>query len=307
MTLNRTRSDIIENALDLIGVKAAGEPVSAEDGASAATALDWLVKSWQNSGAHLWARDSAILFLQPAQIEYQIGGTNTDNATETFSETTLSATAAALATTITLTSTTGLAVGQFIGIKLDAGSVHWTTVKIVSPTTLNAALPSEAASGNRVFFYTTKIGKALRVPDARREQGSGVNAQEIEMIQMGRIDYLNLPNKNTSGTPVQFYYDPKIDFGTMFIWPAPTSTDNLLRFTYYRPLKVFTDSEDDPDFPNEWIEALAYNLAVRLAPRFGMPLAPEVGVLAVALHQNALDWDQDDAPVFFQYSRGRGQ
>ena len=147
------------------------------------------------------------------------------------------------------------------------------------------------------------------MPDARREQGSGVNAQEIEMIQMGRIDYLNLPNKNTSGTPVQFYYDPKIDFGTMFIWPAPTSTDDLMRFTYYRPLEVFADSEDAPDFPNEWIEALVYNLAVRLAPRFGTSLAEiqDVTAIAVALHQNALDWDQDDASVFFQYSRGRGQ
>ncbi len=306
MTLNRNRSDIIENALDLIGVKAAGEPVSAEDGASAATALDWLVKSWQGSGAHLWARNSAILFLQPAQIEYQFGGTNTDNATETFSETTTSASAIAGATLLPVASTVGMSVNDFIGVKLDSGSVHWTTIKIVLPTTLNDALPTAVASGNRVFFYTTKIGKALRVPDARREQGSGVNAQEIKMIQMGRIDYLNLPNKNTSGTPVQFYYDPKIDFGTIFIWPAPVSTDNLLRFTYYRPLEVFTDSEDDPDFPNEWIEALVYNLAVRLAPRFGMPLAPEVGSIAVALHQNALDWDQDDASVFFQYSRGRG-
>jgi hypothetical protein len=304
VTLANTRNDIINEALDLIGVKASDESASASETSDSATALDHLVKTWQSTGAHLWSRNSFILFLQPAQIEYQIGPKNgvasSDNATEEFTETTLSAAASSGDVTVSLTSSTGLAISDFIGIEQDDGTIHWTTAKAISVVTLNDALTDDAASGNTVYFYTTKIGKALKIPDARREQGTGTNAQEIEMVKLGRIDYLNLPNKKTSGTPVQFYYDPKIDHGLFFAWPAPTSTDTLIRGTYYRPLNVFDDADDSPDFPDEWIEALKYHLAVRMAPRFGQPVPTEVAVLAISLYKDALEWDQGDESIFFQ-------
>lgn len=300
MTLERTRNDIILRALLKIGAVASGESSSAEDIQDAAIELDYMVKEWQATGAHLWSRNSAVVFVQPAQIEYQLGGVNTDNATESFVETTLSAAAAAAAINITLTSTTGITDGDFIGIRLDAGSIHWTTVKTASVTSLDDAMPTAAASGNAVFTYTTKIGKALRIPDARRQQGLGTTSQEIEMIPLGRIDYLNLPNKNTSGTPVQFYYDPKKDFGELFLWPAPTKNDTIIRITYYRPLDVFDTSNSAPDFPNEWISAIVYNLAWRLGPEYGQQLSAVDINLAIKLKEDALDWDQGDASTYFE-------
>ena len=63
------------------------------------------------------------------------------------------------------------------------------------------------------------------------------------MIQMARIDYLNLPNKDNQGTPVQFWYDPdKKDSGLLRLWPTPSSNNTLINFTYYKPLEVFTDA-----------------------------------------------------------------
>ena len=93
----------------------------------------------------------------------------------------------------------------------------------------------------------------------------------------------------------------------LIAWPAPTSVDTLIRGTYYRPLDVFDDAADSPDFPDEWIEALKYHLAVRMAPRFGQPVPTEVAVLAIRLYEDALEWDQGDASIFFQYGFGRGQ
>ena len=127
------------------------------------------------------------------------------------------------------------------------------------------------------------------------------------MVKLGRIDYLNLPNKRTSGTPVQFYYDPKIDHGLFFAWPAPTSTDTLIRGTYYRPLNIFDDADDSPDFPDEWLQALEYNLALLNASKFGQVLSPSDTAIAVSSLNDMLDWDQGDASIFFQYSAGRGQ
>jgi hypothetical protein len=300
MAIKNTRNDIITSALELIGAKAADEPASAADIQTGAAFLDRLVKSWQATGAHLWSRNSATLFVQPAQIEYQIGSTTADHATEEYTATTLSVAAVATDTVITLTSTTGLLVADVIGIKLDTGVLHWTTIASLAPTTITDQMPSGAAIGNTVYFYTTDLGKALRIPDARRKQ----SGQEIGMIQLGRIDYLNLPNKETSGTPTNFYYDPKKSFGNLFLWPAPTSADTTIQFTYYRPLDVFDTSASSPDFPDEWVEAMVYNLAFRLAPIFGQPIPPGVPELAGVLYANAYEWDQDDADVSLQFTSG---
>ena len=300
-----TRNDIIERALDLIGVKASEEGAEPTDVSTAANALNSMIKTWSTSHPHLWNRNSATLFLQPTQIKYILP--TTDRATEDFTQTTLSAGVIATDTTIPLTATTGLLVGDNIGIKLDSGSLHWSTIASLSPTVINDAMPSAAASGNVVYYYTTDLVKPLRVPDARRQQGQVPNAQEIEMIPLGRIDYLNLPNKNTSGTPVQFYYDPKITTGEIFIWPAPTTTDTFINFTYYKPLVGFADAADTGDFPEEWQETLEYNLAVRLAPGYGVTAPREVTEIAGILYNNLLNWDQGDASVFSQYGRGRGQ
>lgn len=301
MAIERTRNDIINGALELIGVKAADESAQSDDVQSSAAALDWMVKSWQATGAHLWTRTDATLFLVTGQAKYVIG--STADATETFTETTTTSALVTNDTVIPITSSTGLAVNDFLAVKLDDGTLTFSVVTSIAPVTITDGLASNAASGNTVFFYRTKIGKALKIPDARRRQ----SAQDIEMVQLGRIDYLNLPDKEQQGTPVQFYYDPKISTGDMFLWPTPQTTDTIIKFTFYKPIDIFDTSSDEADFPNEWIEALVYNLAVRVASRFSQPLPQEVAVLALKLYNDALDWDQGDASIFFAYGEGRGQ
>lgn len=301
MAIEKTRNDIINGALEEIGVKAADESAQADDVQVSTKWLNWLVKNWQATGAHLWTRLDATLFLVTGQAKYVIG--STADATETFTETTTTSALVTGTKIIPITSSTGLAVNDFLAVKLDDGTLTFSVVTSIGPVTITDGLASDAASGNTVFFYRTKLGKALKIPDARRRQSS----QDIEMVQLGRIDYLNLPNKEQQGTPVQFYYDPKISTGDMFIWPTPQSTDTLIKLTYYKPIDIFDTSDDDADFPDEWILALVYNLAVILAPKFSQPLQDVTAVLALKFYQDALEWDQGDASIFFAYGEGRGQ
>jgi hypothetical protein len=62
----------------------------------------------------------------------------------------------ALATSITVTSTTNMTALDPIGIRLDNGTVHWTTIQTVTDAThlaLTAAIPSgrSAPSGGAVY------------------------------------------------------------------------------------------------------------------------------------------------------------
>jgi hypothetical protein len=303
MAVKKNRNDIIESALRKAGILAVGEEPSAEQTQAAAEDLDDMVKSWQATGAHLWSELEATLFVQPGQIKYQLGGDTTDHATEEYTETTLSVASVTNDNTVTLTNDSDLLVDDTIGITLDTGDIFWTTVTEICPPLLADLMPSDAAAGNSVYFYTTDITKPLRVPDARRRQSS----QDIEMIKLGRIDYLNLPNKNSSGTPTQFYYKPNISSGQLFLWPSPTSSTTTIKFTYFRPLRVFSDADDEMDLPNEWVEAIKYNLAVRQAVEYGLNPNRLSVELAGVLYNNAYEWDQDDGDMELEFAYGRGQ
>ena len=331
MSIQKTRNDIVNFSLTLIGVKAANEDAQDADLALAAEGLDDMVKMWQADGAHLWSRRSFTQFLKPAQIEYQIGDQalelssglpvdpdKLDHATETYENSTLAAEALTGAFTVVLDSSVAVTcdedspiqVNDYIVFQTASDGWWWSQVKQLTPPStvmLTTAIPSDLAEGTVTNWYTEMLGKALRVPDMRRQQGFPPTSSEIQMEQMGRIDYLNLPNKLSSGTPVQFYYNPQINSGQLFVWPAPTTNDLYLNGTYYRPLDVFDDADSAADFPNEWLAALKYNLAVHLSPAFGGREPAQTTVaLAVSYLTQAKAWDQGDSPTYFEYAKGRG-
>lgn len=301
MALADSRNDIIDAALEIIGAKAADESAQAADVSIAEKFLNRMVKRLQATGAHLWTRNEATLFISAGVISYQIGGTA--NATENFGETTTTADLTAGETTIPVDSITDIIIGDELGVRLDDGTINFSPVVSigVSDVVITTGLVSASTSGKRVYFYTTRIEKALRIPDARRKN----SGQEIAMIQMGRIDYLDLPNKESQGTPVQYYYDPKQNTGTLFLWPSPAVDETLVTFTYYKPLDIFDNANDQAEFPDEWIEALIFGLADRLFYPFSQPKPQGFREDAYQAINDALDWDQGDASMFLAYSESR--
>jgi hypothetical protein len=329
MAIQKTRTDIVNFALDLLGVKAANEDAQDADMALGTKGLDDLVKSYQATGSHLWNRRTGYLFLYPAQYEYTIGpqtqqlstggdvDQNTlDHATEEYTESAMVNAVLVDTATLELPGTLNVTcdedsvifVGDFFGVMTSTGW-WWSKVKVITPPDilLEDDFPEGLAAATDVVWYTTDMGKALRIPDMRREQGTGVNLTEIPMGQLARSEYLELPNKRSSGTPVQYYFNPQINTGEMFLWPVPSISDRRANFTFYKPIAVFDNSASAADFPDEWIAALKYNLAVYLAPAFGgRPIAPETMMMAEKLYQTAYTWDQGDSATYFTYGDGRG-
>ena len=67
-------------------------------------------------------------------------------------------------TTIIVNSTSGMSAGDRVGIKLDSGAIHWTTIDSISTTNTTtfvvaAILPGAAANGNKVFVPRIVRGK----------------------------------------------------------------------------------------------------------------------------------------------------
>jgi hypothetical protein len=156
--------------------------------------------------------------------------------------------------------------------------------------------------------YTIGVGQATNVPFPLRVYQATIddssNGNQIIMMQKPLYDFVQYPASST-GTPVVFNYTPQINKGVMQIWPTPNTsipTGLAVTLQYQTPFEIFNASTDTPDFPQEWNNAVIYQLASILAPEYVLPL-PTMQMLEkqAAIHlENALSNGVEDGSIFFQ-------
>ena len=302
---NVTRDGIIMSAYRKLGViRATQTPRDSliQDGAEA---LNAMVKHWQGKGLHIWTVSEATLFPQPNQQKYALSNAATsDHATESFVATALSAAVASGASSISVDSITGISDADNIGIVVDDGTVHWTTVNGApsgSTITLTDALDDSAAAANRVYAYTTKIVRPLKIVDARwQDAATGIDSPTITMTS--RLDYRRLPNKTQDGATTVMFYDAQLSTGFAYLWHVPDPFEGFINFTWYRPIEDFDAAGNNPDLPQEWIQTLIFNLAVVLGPEFDVPPQrfDRIEAKAAEYLDDMEDWDRENEPVEFE-------
>lgn len=147
--------------------------------------------------------------------------------------------------------------------------------------------------------------RALRILECRyRNTDSQI---DVPMTMFSRQEYYDQPNKTTSPSiPVNFYFDPRVADGTLFLWPCPSATtaaDYTVKYTYVRFLDIQTASNDTLDIPQQWAEAVAFNLARRLMTQYPVNdagLANEVRAQAGEYWARLSMWDNEPASLFLQ-------
>lgn len=150
-------------------------------------------------------------------------------------------------------------------------------------------------------YALTGVRKVLQV---RRRITSG--STDMEMTELSRSDYYALPNKTSTGYPLSWYFDPLRATKTLYVWPVPDATiaaAATLPYTYARFIEDVDALDDEPDVPQEWLEALTYGLARRLGPTtaiMGTPAWEEIKEASERLYGALSSLDQEDASIFFQ-------
>lgn len=145
--------------------------------------------------------------------------------------------------------------------------------------------------------------KPMRVISARRRIVSGTI--DTPLRELSRQEYFDQSNKATSSVPTAYYYDPQRDIGTLFLWPPPstaTAAAQTVELTYLRRIEDFDESNNDPDFPQEWLLALTYGLAEQLALKYGVnaDLRREISARAAMYKAQIEAWDTEPASLFMQ-------
>lgn len=149
-------------------------------------------------------------------------------------------------------------------------------------------------------YALTGVRKVLSV----RRRTSSI---DTPLTELSREEYYDLPNKSQAGTPLSCYFDPQRSTKTLYVWPVPTAaiaTSTTLPYTYARFIEDCDALTNDPDVPQEWLEALSYGLARRLAPRFpGIVASAEFAEIKEAserLYAALSSVDQETSSIFFQ-------
>lgn len=112
-------------------------------------------------------------------------------------------------------------------------------------------------------------------------------------------EYINIPNKAVTGQPCAYVFRKARDAVSLYLWPVPSSAMTI-SYTAARVIEDVTSPEETLDVPQEWLEAVICNLAVRLWPAFNANNAnPPAVLVAMAdkLYSQMRDLDRP-ASVF---------
>lgn len=303
-----TRNEIIEFAYKNLGVIAEDGTPTATQYTNGAFYLNGIMKLLVAEGMPLWALKKAYILPTADTNTFNVGISQTSNVVSSYTRTTLSAAAATSATALTVAAITGISANDALGVELDDGTVHWTTVNGApsgSTVTATTGLASAASSGNNVYAYTTtnRITRPIRVVQAHRVESSSSNEVEINIVD--RTVFEALPTKTTEGNPIQLYYDPQGSPGSpgiINIWPRFPDGDTYIRFTYHRPPSDFDGANDEPDIPQEWYLYLVYSLTQAMIPMSGatMDKVAKINSLSKMYREMAISSNQVETSTIFQ-------
>tara|TARA_R110002020_G_scaffold149830_3_gene326302 strand:+ start:715 stop:1602 length:888 start_codon:yes stop_codon:yes gene_type:complete len=243
-------AEYIEEAFERCGL----ELRTGYDARTARRSLNFLFADWANRGLNRWTIKQVTQTVAADIVEYPLGTVTLSvgaSGSFTLAETITGGTSGATASIITKPSGTSFTItvpsGTFVASETITGSSS-------SATTTVSSAPSLEDTQASIDILSAVV---------RRSD------QDISIQRLSRDDYLSIPNKTTTGRPLQFYVDRQIT-PIIKIWPAPeNSTDQII---YDRLVRI-----DDADTSVNTVQVpfrfypclaagLAYYIALKRVP-----------------------------------------
>lgn len=136
---------------------------------------------------------------------------------------------------------------------------------------------------------------------------------DVPLRLISEKEYNQLSNKSENGTPISLYFEhPKtatagttILPGKIYLYqPADTYNAGNTTVTVFaqKPFYSFTVTTDLIELPDNWLDAVKFNLALRLAHVYGIPMLEydRLSRLAKDLKEEALGTDAEEVSLRIQ-------
>lgn len=135
---------------------------------------------------------------------------------------------------------------EFSNRGLNLWTVQENTL-VLTPGTKTYSLPANTIDVIETMIRVTSSGSAL----------------DYTVSRIGVGDYASLPNKNTTGRPLQIYVNRQVS-PEFTLWPVPDLPYTILYWTMRR-IQDATTATDNMDIPVRFVPAIAAGLAYQIA------------------------------------------
>jgi len=294
---NPSLGELVLYAYNLCDVR--NTAIAQEHMEAARMSSNLLLANWANRGVNLWAVDLETVYFNQTPTILTITGNGTA-ATLTYA--TPNTPVYTVGTQITVAST-GVVDGVQTVIASSNGSVSFSSSYVGTSTggTISSSTPAATYSvdPNTVVLLDAYVTTTQST------------SQPIDRIilPVSRTEYASYPNKEQVGFPTVFWFD-RLLAPQVTLWPVPDGTSSQF-LKYYRVRQIqdanYTAGQN-VEIPYLWLEAFAYNLAVRLAVIWNAakvqllkPLADEAYMIAA--EQNVETAQQYISPQISGYFR----
>lgn len=132
------------------------------------------------------------------------------------------------------------------------------------------------ANGDSSYTYGSggDVNKARTVKIAAAYIEDNSVSYPVRLID--ELEYAAIPDKTTTGDwPDRIYYQPAYPLGIIYVYPVPNAT-RTLHLVVRGVVDTFTTAATSVSLPPGYEEALAFNLALRLAPEYQTSASPDV-------------------------------
>ena len=97
--------------------------------------------------------------------------------------------------------------------------------------------------------------------------GSGSTQQDLTINRISVSTYASIPNKTTTGRPIQFWIERLVDAPRINVWPVPDSNDYTFKYWRMRRIEDAGAGVQTADMPFRFlpclVAGLAYNIALK--------------------------------------------
>jgi hypothetical protein len=272
-----------------------------------------VITSMINRGLNLWTIEKVLVGLATDQITYNLP-TGTIDVLNTFyrsiEETTPTWVTGATSWTGTFTDATAVVTFGFVPTTAQTLSlVVATSDDNVTYTTALTISSASYVAGQQYWFDVEPSPSALYWRLTETVAGTldldsvTLSSENTEYVlnRINRDDYTNLPNKQSTGTPTQFWLDRQLT-PRMWVWPMPENADTALIAVWrQRDVQDVGALTNTLEVPVRWYETIIWLLAQRFCyelPEIDPKRIEMITMMAQQMDMESGSEEYDNSPVY---------
>lgn len=159
---------------------------------------------------------------------------------------------------------------------LNAMLSSWATEGLAVPSRTTDSLVLTAGTGTYTIGTGGTINTVRPVYIVSAYTRSGTVDTPLQIITDD--DYAAIDTKSDTGTPELLNYTNAYPLGTINLYPVPSAADTLYLISE-KKLAAYALT-DTVALPEGWERAIVYNLAVEIAPEYGVAIPQEAAAIA---------------------------